>query len=288
MKRFRVFSQDFDFTGNYLQLEIMNEWDDEVKESHRLNHQRMIEQLTLQYGERWIEEKLENLRDIGGTPLSIVAYHNRFYRQAREAFIVGAYFPALTAACALGERILNHLVLELRDEYQDQPEYSEFATIKSCSNWGTMIRALESWEVLRPEAATEFRALMRIRHSSLHFNPKVVEKDREMGLIALKHLDKIITIQFAAFGSNPWFIDVPGVAFIRKDWEEHPFIRHVYLPKCGKVGPHHWIADLDHVNGIWRVEDEGNYEDREITDEEFIQEYEAFTTKRLETLAESN
>src|SRR6266545_7021707 len=102
MKRYRVCAFDWNSTGDLLRREINEEWDEDVKALHRENRERMIEGLTRQYGEWGIEEKLKNLADIGGQAFSIVAYHNRFYKQAREAFIVGSYYPALTAACALG------------------------------------------------------------------------------------------------------------------------------------------------------------------------------------------
>jgi hypothetical protein len=287
MKRYRVFSQDFDFTGNYLKLEIMDDWDEQVKALHRQNHEQIIERLSLQYGQWDIEQKVDNLRDIGGKACSIVAYHNRFYHQAREAFIFGAYYPALTAACALGERILNHLILDLRDEYQNTPEHEDFATGPSFPNWRAMIRTLESWGVLFLDAADQFRALHEIRNRAIHFNLALANQDREMAMAALKHVDKIIAIQFGSFGPNPWFIDVPGVAFIRKEWEDHPFVKLFYLPKSGKFGPNHRVVEIDTAGGKWVIEDDAEYEDREITDEEFVRLYEAATKRHLEALAES-
>jgi len=48
----------------------------------------------------------------------VIAYHNSFLRRVRDAFASGNYYPALTAGCALGERILNHLILDLREEFR--------------------------------------------------------------------------------------------------------------------------------------------------------------------------
>jgi hypothetical protein len=249
MKRYRVFLFHWDSTGELLRHEIRDEWDEDVKALHRQNRERMIEWLTRPYGEIGIEEKLANLRDIGGQAFSIVAYHNRFYRQAREAFIVGAYYPTLTAACALGERILNHLILGLRDEYKGKPGHADVATDKSFTSWKIMIRALEGWGVLLPEAAQAFRALMKARHRAIHFNPATAERDREFAIQALKHLDEIISAQFGAFGSQPWFIpEAAGAAYIRKEWESDPFVKLVYLPASLLVTPYHRI-DIDRQTG---------------------------------------
>jgi hypothetical protein len=268
MKRYRVFLFHWDSTGDILRDETRDEWDDDLKSLHRANRERMIERLIRQYGESGIEEKLDNLRAIGGQAFSIVAYHNRFYAQAREAFIVGAYYPALTAACALGERILNHLILGLRDDYKGQTGWSEFETINSSSNWRSMIRTLENSGILLPAAATEFRALMNARHRAIHFNPATNEKDREFAIEALRYLDEIIAVQFGAFRSQPWFIPgVAGAAYIRQDWENNPFVKLVYLPASWPVSPYHW---MEFCNGQWILHDKDDYEDRQITDAEYF------------------
>jgi hypothetical protein len=286
MKRYRVFSQDFDFTANSLDFEINDEWDEKVKEGHRQHHERLIERLTHQYGEWGLEEKIDNLRSFGAKPCSIVSYHNLFYNQAREAFVVGTYYPALTAACALGERILNHLILELRNEYRGEPGFSQIANKDSFDNWDKMTGTLESWGVLLPGVGDEFRALANLRPPAIHYHPNA-EPNRDMAIAALKHLGAIINVQFGTFGPRPWFItDIGGVApFIRKEWESDPFIKHFYLPKYGKVGPHH-DASPDLAKRQWVVQDE-EYEDRDITDEEFVQLYDASVKRRLEALAES-
>jgi hypothetical protein len=149
-----------------------------------------------------------------------------------------------------------------------------------------MARTLESWGVLLPGVGGEFRALANLRTPAIHYHPNA-EPNREMAIAALKHLGEIITVQFGTFGPRPWFIpDIGGVApFIRKDWESDPFIKVFYLPKCGKVGPHD-DATPDVATGKWKLQYE-EYEDRDITDEEFVQLYEVSVKRRLEALAES-
>jgi len=84
-------------------------------------------------------------------------------------------------------------------------------------------------------------------------------------LNALTLLNRVVESQFAAYGPQPWFIDAPGAAYIRKAWETRPFIREIYLPNARLVGPCH---KLEHVNGTWAVHDI-DYEEREISDDEF-------------------
>ena len=112
-------------------------------------------------------------------PSSIVAHHNILVRQVRDAFVAGQYYPALTGACALGERILNHLALDLRDEFRATPEFKSMYGKNSFDNWPRVIETLENWQVLQPQAAVALRELGQLRHRSLHFNPETVLNTRE-------------------------------------------------------------------------------------------------------------
>jgi hypothetical protein len=83
------------------------EWAEEPKRLHAENRKRLIEQLAYELGPMNLEGKLQNFRDAGSTPFSIIAYHNSLFCQSSmPSFIVGS--------CALGEAIFNHLILDLR------------------------------------------------------------------------------------------------------------------------------------------------------------------------------
>jgi hypothetical protein len=73
-------------------------------------------------------------------------------------------------------------------------------------------------------------------------------------------------MQFAAWGPQPWFLPGQGEMYIKKEWEQKPFVRRVYLPNCCLVGPRHIVEQLF---PIVKVNDKFDYEDREVTDEEF-------------------
>jgi hypothetical protein len=180
---------------------------------------------------------------------------------------MGAYYPSLTGACALGERILNHLVLILREDHTKMPEYKTVSRKESFDNWDVAINMLESWDVLLPDAGKSLRDLRDIRNKAVHFQPEVDKNDRALALDAIRCLREIINSQFSAFGPQPWFItNIPGEIYIKKDWEAKPFIRRVYLPNCLAVGPRHKIEAL--MPRV-AVNDKFQYEDREITDEQF-------------------
>jgi hypothetical protein len=267
MKRYRVLSFDFDSRVHSLTQEIREDWEDKIKKQHLQNKEAVEKELINFYGLVAYKEKRQNFIDLGDKPLSILAFHNRFFEQIRTAFVMGAYYPALTAACALGERILNYLILLLRDDYRGTAEYKTISRKDSFDNWDIAINTLYSWKVLLPDVNKEFLRLKDLRQKAIHFRPEVDRDDRALALDAIRCLSKIIGNQFSAFGPQPWFItNIPGEIYIKKSWESNPFIRKVYLPNCLAVGPRHKIeAVIPKVV----VKDIAQYEEREITDEEF-------------------
>jgi hypothetical protein len=269
VKRHRVLAVDFDSRAWLLSQEIQEHWEETVKALHRANREQTLAGLQHQYGPWQFEAKLQNFLDIGPKAFSILAFHNRFFEQCRRAFVVGAYYPALTGACALGERLLNHLILLLRDDFKASPQYKYVYRKESFDNWQTVIDALEAWGVLLPETVGHFRRLHAVRNRAIHFRPETDTNDRPLALEAIKVLSDIIASQFSGFGPQPWFLGgVPGEIYLKKEAELTPFIRKVYLPNCLLVGPFHVVEAID-PDGRMIVRDDAEYEERQITDEEF-------------------
>ena len=266
MKRFRILGFDFDARVHTLTTEIQENWEDNVKKLHMQNRAKTEQGLVWQFGVAAADQKRQNFIDLGPKRLSILAFHNKFFEQIRISFVMGAYYPALTASCALGERILNYLILILRDDFKSTPQYKRVHNKDSFDNWDTAIDTLAAWDVLLPDVVLEFRKLRDRRNDAIHFRPEVDENDRALALNAISNLGSIIGNQFCAFGPQPWFItDIPGEIYIKKDWESRPFIRKVYLPNCVAVGPQHKIDSVM----PWVIKDDYSYEEREISDEEF-------------------
>lgn len=268
MKRYRILAYDFDARAHLLREEIQESWEEPVKEQWKTNKRRIREGLFAQYGVIDGYRKVDDFIDIGGLPISIIAFHNRFLRQILDAFVQGSYYPALTAACALGERILNQLVLHLRDDYTHMPEYRKLYRKSSFDNWDLVIDALENWGVLLPDVVKAFRELKDLRNHAIHFNPETDNNDRQLALDACRKLIGIVGGQFSGFGSQPWFISgAKGGAYIKREAESWPFIKRIVLPNCQLVGPYH---RLENGKNGWVVVDEHAYEERDITDEEFV------------------
>ena len=106
------------------------------------------------------------------SPLSVLSYHNRFFRQARDAFVIGAHYPALTGACALGERILNHMVQDLEGSFRSTRQYKLVYDKDSFDDWEKAISVLEAWGVLLPEVVVDFRSLEAQRNAALSLSAR--------------------------------------------------------------------------------------------------------------------
>lgn len=267
MKRYRVVQFDFDTRATILSLEPGPAWEPKVVENHKANQESIREGLLQQFGPIAGERKIENYTELGPKPFSVLAFHNRFFSQIRDAFVVGSYYPALTGACALGERILNHLIRSLRDEFQHTPEYRKVYRKDSFDNWPLAISTLDAWEVLLPDAHEAFGELIGVRNRALHFNPDTDTNDRALALEAIELIRRIIVAQFAAMGPRPWFIPGSrGETFIAKEWESKPFVKVVYLPNCLHVGPEHRCVQVQ----PFKVSDV-EYPDVEVSDAEFLE-----------------
>lgn len=280
MKRYRVIGFDFDGRAHLLD-EIKEDWEPQVKELHRQNQARLLSQLEAEFGSQNFDQKLANFKELGGKQISVVAFHNKFLHQARQAFVQGQYYPALTAACALGERILNHLMIALRDNYKAHPLYKKVYSKDSFDYWPVAIDALSVWGVLTADAVKGFQDLNQRRNNALHFNLDTEINDRQLALEAIKNAEEIVSHQFSGFGPLPWLLPIPGECYIRKEYEQSPFIRLVYLPNCCHVGYKHVVTRLF----PWNITDVDDYPTEEVSDDEFARLRVKFTKRPLAPIA---
>lgn len=285
MRRYRTVFADFDTRALNLADPIPDSWEEEIRALHLENRARAHASLRAEFGSWDAERKLADFIAIGVKPFSVVSYHNTFFAQTRDAFVLGAYYPALLGACALGERILNHMVLDLRDAFSHTSAHGEVATDRSFSNWKLMIRTLDTWGVFEPEVSEHFRQLSRLRHRSVHFNPATYTAVREDALAAIIHLRNILEKQFGAFGLHRWYIrGTLGACFIAKDYEQDPFVRRFIIPSATYVGPLHSVRAGEDMR--WQFVDwtPDVYGDGEISDEDYCRVFnEATPESRVPT-----
>lgn len=216
MKRYRVLPFfDFDTRVRTLADPINEEWEEKIKKLHHENRKQATDGLVAEFGELYKDKKIENFIALDAKPFSILAFHNRFFTQIRNSFVIGSYYPALTGACALGERILNYLLLTLRDDYKESPEYKKVFRKDSFDDWTIPINTLKAWNILLPDVEENFFKLKEMRNRAIHFRPEIDQNDRGLALEAINCIKGIIGSQFSSWGPQPWFTtSIPGEIYI--------------------------------------------------------------------------
>jgi hypothetical protein len=258
----------FDTRNRFLDSEDQEcDWEPEIREQWRLGRRQITVGLVNQLGAGNFDSKFADYRALGVSPLSVVALHNLFLDQIRNAFAAGAYYPALVGSGALGERLLNQLVIVLRGDYQDHPATTpEIASRKSFAKWGQCTEALAGWRVLSDELVDDFSRLERLRHRAVHYNAGLDNTDaREAAITAVHLVQAIIEKLFPPLGGPPRFIEgTTGHTFLSLDSETQPLVRHFYLPASVLVSPRFEMRPMQREDGSpwFDVHDDGGYQAR--------------------------
>lgn len=240
-------------------------WDPHIREQWERNRRQITVGLLHELGAVDFETKFDNYRDVGVAPMSVVALHNIFLAQIRHAFVVGAYYPALVGAGALGERMLNQLVIVLRNDYRDHPATTpEIASWKSFSKWRQCTDALAGWGVLSDHLVDDFVRLGRLRHRAVHYNPGLDNTDaRDAAMAAVRLMQDIIQKLFPPLGGPPRFIEgTSGHSYLSLGVETQPLIKHFYLPASVLVSPRFQMLPMTEEDGSswFDVHDDGEYQ----------------------------
>jgi hypothetical protein len=270
MRRYRMINGTFDTRSHFVVGDIPLEWEPNIRAQHWTNRRSVMEGLKYEFGEENLGEKVAEFGALGPEPFSVVAYHNLFFRQVRRSFVFGSHYPAVVGCCALGERILNHLIHEFREDFKGTPEYKLVYDKESFDDWTRAIDVLEAWEILLPDVADDYRRLRTKRNDAIHFRPETSTRARDMAFEAIGILGGIIQLQFGSLGAQPWYFGMPGETYIKKDAEERPFVRKVLVPEGLHVGPSNQL-DFDVASHEWSVADVGDVGPDEGTDDQFIE-----------------
>lgn len=277
-KRYRVIAAEFE--TRVLTLE--------PPESHLPAPERFLRQqhyertlllLRSEYGEFGFEAKLDNLRLLPSRPMSVVDFHNQCLEQCRQAFVCGQYYPVLTAAFALAERMLVHLVNGLRPRYCDKSSKHILYAWEQKQDAYMALELLLAWQVIRSEVADLWLELQVGLKNRLYANNEDLLYKRELAFEVLTQVEDIISQQFAGAGDLPWLFAVNDEYYIRKEFEQHPFIQLVYLPSSVYLGPRHQIKRVF----PWEFTDIEDDIEHDGSDEEFAKLRLEFCRRTLST-----
>lgn len=220
--------------------------------------------VTYRYGLLDIQDKYDRWLSLSPPSLCVPVEWHELLREAESAYIHGDYYPALTSACCLGERILNHLVIGLRGYFTSSPRYKEIARKNSFRNWNRLIEILSDWRVLNDDMAQQFEELLSLRNPAVHFGSL---NDRQNK--ASQAVGGVYSVTSKMFGMDSGhFFECEGEFYIPKDKIEEPLVKEFIVPHCYLLGYKHRVENRD---GKPTIVDDETYHDIQLTDQKFAE-----------------
>ena len=218
-RRHRISQFSFDSRATVPDTTIEASWEESIQEQGRTSQAGVVGGLLEEYGRADGVRKVEDFRALGPAPWSSVAEHNTLLHQVRDAFTLGAYYPALVGAGALSERLLNQLVLTLRGDYDTHPRTSRRIRNRNTFNdWSHVIDVLHAWTVIDDATREHLVDLKEIRHASVHYTSAFAAGARDVALGAIGHVQAVVTSVFGTFHRPGVTTDgTPGTVVIRRD-----------------------------------------------------------------------
>ena len=224
---------------------------------------QMKESLIEDWGARDSEEKIARFIDLGISLLGLPEEYYYLLNQIISAHCCGHFYPAMTAAGSLGERILNRLILRTRGHFKGHRTYKRVWNKDSFDNWDVPIDALREWGVITDEVAGHFGALKEYRNDSIHYN-----EGYDFAGNSQKAVSLLGDIVCAVFGYTHrkdlfWIFDVPGEIWLRTSVEDDPFVKEFILDHCVQATAYCEPLAAPPVKGT-------NVPLKPISDEEFL------------------
>lgn len=220
-RMYRVGSFAFDLRVNSLKSNL-----DESQKN------RLIDGFRSEWGEENFDKKLKRFIDLD---LAFIGMPDEYYsllNQVISTYVCGYFYPAQTSAGALGERLLNRLLIRTRDYYKSSRFYKKVYRKESFDNWDLPIEALNDWGVISEQVAQGFSNLKKFRNDSIHYNYGYNFEQNSPQ--AIKLLADIINTQFNYQTRIDlfWVFNVPGEIWVRSSVVDLPFVKEFVLPHC--------------------------------------------------------
>ena len=178
--------------------------------------------------------------------------------------MTGPFYPAWTGACCLAERILNDLILRLREDFKASPRYKEIGRRDSFENWNHLLDILTEWKILDAATVPPFDKLLRLRKlGAVHYGD--VSDKAAHATEALEALNAVVRGRFG-IGTAPFFM-CRGEIYVRASFEEDSFTKAFIIPYCHPLSYTHRIEGQ--YPDLVVADDQSPAEKGEITDERF-------------------
>ena len=249
MKRYRFTGFFIDGTRNILR-------------KYPAGNEKIKRWIASEFGESNFNSKLERYLAFDPPNIFVLVEYYDLLLQIAYSYVSGYFYPALTGACCLGERIFNMLIINLRDFYKDTNGYKKIYSKDSIQDWNLSIDVLTEWNIIDSDLEKDYRKLGDIRNDSIHL--KEMSNIPERAIEALRCIMKITERLFGL--RQDIFFMVSGEPYIRKNKENEPIVKKFLIPNCILVGHKHIIEE---EFGESVIKDTNQYEDGEVTDSEF-------------------
>ncbi len=227
--------------------------------------------LISKYGTQSFDQKFNRYIQLEKPVISIIAEYTHLLEDVCSSYIQGNLYSSLTGACCLGERIFNDILFKVMDDFKSSSHYKDMYNRGSIIDWEKAIEILSDWHLINNETQEKYTELYKLRTNSVHYQKK--EQDlTTMSLSAINAINFIINKIFA-LGQHQKdmliYFEVPGEIFIKKEAEKNPLVKAFFIPCSILVGPTHRMEPGQQL-GQFKIIDTEKYEDREISDAQFV------------------
>ncbi|MBI4235472.1 hypothetical protein HY604_04195 [Candidatus Peregrinibacteria bacterium] len=273
MKRYKITTFSINTSRSILQDSRQGPIFDKLKEDIK-------NEIVAQFGSFNATEKMERYLALKPPVLSVVDEHTYLQRDIINAYIAGNFYPALTGACCLGERIFNTIIAKLKNDFKSSAWYKEVYDKDSTDKWDQAIKILHDWGIIDEGLKESYYRLMVLRNDSVHYQ----KKDQDASAMSFESISIVneIIIKLFALDQNRknilLYFDVPGEILIKKSAENDPLVRAFYIPCSTYVGPFYRIEPLNATNRHRLIDLQ--YEDKEISDDEFVKLRNEYTNRK--------
>jgi hypothetical protein len=211
-----------------------------------------------------IQDKYTRWLNLSPSALCVPVEWHELLREVESAYVHGDYFPALTSACCLGERILNHLIIGLRDYSKSSPHYKKVAQKDSFQDWKKLISILKEWRILDDDLSNHFKRLLDLRNPAVHFGG--LQDKMQNANTAVQEVYYVTSKMFGEASSHFFVCD--GEFYVKKDKISSPIVKEFIIPHCCLLSYKHNVESRD---GVPTIVDDLSCQDVELSDEEFIE-----------------
>jgi hypothetical protein len=249
---YRVMAFALDTTVNIFKQEGLIAQKSEIEKS-----------LRAEWGELDFASKLKRFVQLDLSFLGIPEEYYNLLRPVVASYCCGYFYPAMTSAGALGERILNRLIIKLRGHFKSSKHYKKIWNKDSFDQWDLPISILTDWGIISAEVKSVFQRLQKYRNESIHYSEGYDFESNSHD--AVKALADIINGQFNYMNRKDlfWVFDMPGEIWVRSAVVNDPFIKEFVLPHCLQLTPFDEPTATPPIRGT-------NVPIKPLSDEDFI------------------